>query len=120
MRNQPPTCCSGSKQLMYMLSLKFGSGPSSCMYSSDGSRRTAMRPTVPKRGALPRPEAAATSAAAGPAAAEAAATTALVRRARRDERRAVGLDAVEAVEAMARHADVPEPEARVVGHLRDA
>src|SRR3546814_11235527 len=28
--------------LKYMLSLKFGSGPSSCMYSSCGSRRTPM------------------------------------------------------------------------------
>ena len=43
MRNHPPTPCAGSKQLMYMLSLKFDSGPSSCMYSSDSSSRTAIR-----------------------------------------------------------------------------
>src|SRR5690606_16922232 len=34
----------GSKRLKYMLSLKFGSGPGGCMYSSCGSRRTPMRP----------------------------------------------------------------------------
>src|SRR6478735_7835376 len=42
-RNHPPTWFVASKQLMYIDSLKFGSGPSSCMYSSDGSRRTPMR-----------------------------------------------------------------------------
>src|SRR4029079_13719216 len=37
-RNQAPSWWAGSNTLMYMLSLKFGSGPSSCWYSSAGSR----------------------------------------------------------------------------------
>ena len=54
-----------------MLSLKFGSGPSSCMYSSCGSSRTAMRGTVLDRSVKCRrrpPGGASTRAASGVAA----------------------------------------------------
>src|ERR1043166_5812712 len=42
-RKKPPTFSFGSKTLKYIDSLKFGSGPSSCRYSSSGPRRTPMR-----------------------------------------------------------------------------
>ncbi len=45
-RNQPPTPAFGSYTLKYMLSLKLGSGPSSCMYSSIGSSRIPMGGTL--------------------------------------------------------------------------
>ncbi|HAM01392.1 MAG TPA: hypothetical protein DCQ30_04075 [Acidimicrobiaceae bacterium] len=41
-RKNPDTDCPGSTKLKYMDSLKLGSGPNSCMYSSFGSRRTPM------------------------------------------------------------------------------
>src|SRR4051794_6894033 len=45
-RKKPPTWLFGSYTLKYIDSLKFGSGPSSCMYSSCGSNRTPMRPKL--------------------------------------------------------------------------
>src|ERR1039458_9125649 len=41
-RKKPPNRLVGSYALKYMDSLKLGSGPNSCMYSSAGSRRRAM------------------------------------------------------------------------------
>src|SRR5262245_49746106 len=46
-RKKPPTSAAGSYTLKYIDSWKFSSGPTSCMYSSCGSSRTAMPRTLP-------------------------------------------------------------------------
>src|SRR5436190_10389870 len=99
---------------MYMLSLKFGSGPSSCKYSSDGSRRTPMPGAYDSAGAGPASTTPATATTG-----EAAASTGLRRchRLRRGSAERLGEHA-HMGEASWPGADVPRREPWVVDDAR--